>query len=83
MSGLKQFRNGFHEGMKEFGLTINVLVTTILLLAVYIIGIGFTAIIAKIAGKHFLHGTSVKQQESYWSALDAGKRPPDDYYRQF
>lgn len=77
-----KFLKDFKEGMLEFNLNIQDLVNSILLFFVYIIGIGFPSILAKIKKKKFLE-TEFSSQKSYWSDLDIKKEPKQRYYRQF
>ena len=81
MKELKQFLRGVRKVMRNFGYNIALIINTILLFFVYVVGVGFTSIIAKIFGKHFLE-TKLKK-DSYWSDLNLKKRPIEDYYRQF
>ena len=82
---LKQFLKGFKLGMEEFGSNIAIIINSILISIVYLIGVGFTSIIAKLSGKHFLETkTSIKKHtRTYWSELNLKKKPIEDYYRQF
>jgi hypothetical protein len=82
MSAAKHFRNGFHQGTKEFGSYITTIVNTVLLSLAYILGIGFTAIFAKAKKKNFLvlKPTAAK---SYWVDLNLKKEQTEKYYRQF
>ena len=81
MVKIKQFLKGVKEGMKLFGENIAVLVNSILLTGVYIIGVGSTAILAKIMGKKFI--TKKGRGETYWKELNLKKRKKEEYYRQF
>lgn len=82
MRELKQFFGGFKKGMGNFGQNIALIINTTLLFFVYIIGVGFTAMIAKIFGKHFLE-TKLSKKDSYWSDLKLKKKSIEKYYRQF
>ena len=77
------FVKGFKKGMNTFGQAIALLVNTILLTFVYIVGIGITAVIAKIVRKKFLTLKPSKNAKSYWSDLNLKKRPIKEHYRQF
>ncbi len=77
------FFSGFGKGMKQFGLTLSALINSILLLFAYLSGIGLTALIAKITGKHFLELKLDKETKSYWSDLDLKRKQIKEYYRQF
>ena len=75
MNTISDFFKGFKEGMHRFGQTISIIINSILLLIVYLIGIGFTSIIAKLFHKHFLD-TEISKKESYWSNLNLNKKAP-------
>ena len=79
----RRFLIGLKKGMGSFGFNIALIINTVLLTFVYIIGIGFTSIIAKIFKKHFLELKVSKNKESYWQNLNLKKRPIEEYYRQF
>jgi hypothetical protein len=87
MSKLKQFFKGFGKGFKDFGHNISRIVNSLLLIIVYFIGAGITAIVAKITGKHFLEhkypGKEKTKAKSYWKELDLKKKSIEQYYRQF
>ena len=77
------FFTGFKQGMNGFGRCITVIVNSILLSLVYIIGVGLTAIAARIHGKKFLHVAPDPQAKTYWEDLNLKKRPIKEHYRQF
>jgi hypothetical protein len=83
MSFIKHFYNGFKEGFREFGQSINSIVNTGLLLFVYIIGSGFTFILAKISRKHFLETKLSDEADSYWIDVHSKEESFEDYLRQF
>ena len=83
MSRQRQFTKGFGRGFKSFGHGVSAIMNSALLLAVYIIGVGLTSVLAKVSGKHFLETKVQKGEKSYWSDLNLKKRPIEDYYRQF
>jgi len=80
---VKGFLKGFKKGMTSFGENIIVIINTILLFAVYVIGVGLTAIIAKLTNKQFMDMRISRNQKSYWSDLNLKKRDKEEYYRQF
>ena len=82
MRELKKFFRGFRKGMRKFGYGIALIINTILLFFVYLIGVGFTSITAKIFRKHFLE-IKLSKKETYWSDLNLKKKSIEDYYRQF
>lgn len=83
MMKLKQFYKGFQEGLKDFSQTISTIINSILLLIVYLIGVGLTSLFAKIFNKHFLDTKLSNKKKSYWSDLNLKKKSIDEYYRQF
>jgi len=82
MREFKQFFIGFKKGTGNFGYNIALIINTILLILVYLMGVGLTSIFAKIVGKHFLE-TKLSKKETYWSDLNLKKKPIEEYYRQF
>jgi len=74
--------SSFFAGFKAFGFMITSVVNFILLLFVYIFGIGPVSIIGKIAGKRFLD-LKKSGKDSAWHKVKIGKREMDEYYRQF
>ncbi len=81
MKKLKQFFNGFQKGMKSFSDNITSIINFLLLSIVYLMGVGFTSITAKIFGKHFLD--MKKKKDSYWHDLNLKNKKIEEYYRQF
>lgn len=79
----KQFAKGFFNGFRNFGHNIIAIVNSTLLLLVYLIGVGFTKLFAKISRKNFLDDKISKERESYWTELNLNKKPLKEYYRQF
>ena len=77
------FFQGFKKGMSAFGTDITNLVNSVLLLVVYIIGVGISSIPAKIIGKKFINTEIPKNKSSYWRNLNLKRKPTDEYYRQF
>ncbi len=77
----QRFLIGFREGMKDFGQVIALIINSVLLTIVYFIGVGFTAVFAKLFRKHFLDMKLSKK--TYWSDLNLKKKPIEEYYRQF
>jgi cytochrome c biogenesis protein CcdA len=68
---------GFVKGFREYGLTISAIITTALLLIVYIFGVGTTSLIAKISGRRFL------SKNGEWEKIQQGKPNIENFYRQF
>ena len=71
------------RGMHLFGTVINGLVNAVLLVIVYVFGVGVTAIAAKLFGKQFLDLGLSTDGQTYWRDLNLEKEPLDHYYRQF
>jgi hypothetical protein len=74
---MKGFIKGFLKGMHEFGLTIGVIINSILLGITYYIGIGISKIIIKLSGKNLLDLKFNKK--SYWKPV----KHNENNYRQF
>ena len=83
MNKLKDFLKGLKKGQKKFGENISIIINSILLSFVYFIGVGLTAITAKIVRKRFLDLEMDKICKTYWSELNIIKKPLKEYYRQF
>jgi len=69
--------------MKQFGEKITTVVNTVLLLLVYVVGVGVTSLVARIFRKHFLERKTSKKKTSYWSDLNIKKQEREKYYKQF
>ena len=78
----RRFLVGFRKGMRDFGHGIALIINSVLLLIVYLVGVGFTAIFAKLFRKHFLD-MKLSKEGSYWSDLNLKKKSMEKYYRQF
>jgi hypothetical protein len=83
MSGLRQFFSGFSKGFSNFGHTISAIINSVLLLIVYVLGVGLTWLVAKIVRKQFLQTKVSHKQATYWSELGLKKQSTEKYYRQF
>jgi len=81
--GVKMILRDFADGFKAFGHSISSLVNTILLLIVYLLGVGPTSLLAKMTKKRFLQMKLLKGKDTYWEDLNLSKKPIDEYYRQF
>lgn len=78
---MKAFFQGFKKGMHRFGGNIALIVNSFFLLIAYILGIGITSIISRMAGQSFLDMETGKK--SYWKDLNLTKKEEEKYYRQF
>jgi len=78
---VKNIWESFSNGFKEFGHDVASVVNFLLLLIVYIVGVGPVSVISKILRKRFLD-LKFKQKRSLWV-----ERKPiqniDEYYRPF
>lgn len=79
---MKKIFDEFKEGIKNFGSNISTIVNTILLLLVYLMGIGITSLVAKLFKKHFLQKKNLNNK-SYWTDLNLKNKQKEDYLRQF
>lgn len=77
------FYKSFILGMREFGQCISVIINSLLLLCVYIVGVGLTSIYAKLTKKNLLNNKLLKRQKSYWFNTNIGNKSTASYYRQF
>lgn len=79
----QNFFKHFKEGMQEFGETIAIIINSILLSAVYFIGVGLTSFFAFLAKKNFLEYKLERDKHSYWEELNLSKEKKEAYYKQF
>jgi len=80
---IPRFLKIYFSGMRKFGLNITILINSLLLLFVYLVGIGITSIIAKLFNKSFLDIRIKKFKKSYWTKLDLGNENEKDHYKQY
>lgn len=79
---MKAFFKGFQNGLKEFGKKVSIIVNTALLLAVYILGVGIPALVARVKHKEFMHERLERKKSTYWEDISySPKRGP--YYKQY
>ena len=64
MTATKLFLKSVGKGMKQYGEKITTFVNTVLLLLVYMVGVGVTSLVARIFGKHFLERKTSKTVNS-------------------
>lgn len=78
---MKAFLAGFKAGSRLFAEKIAVLVNSLLLLPVYVLGVGTAALTARLLGKELLRKRPDAGAESYWKEAET----PDkgEYYRMF
>lgn len=80
---MNNLAKSFFEGMHLFGKKVTHFVNSILLLIVYLFGVGITSIIAKLLGKHFLELKIDKNKDTYWDDTNVSNREIKEYLKQF
>ncbi len=80
---IASFFVGTGQGIKSFGENIQTLVNTILLSAVYFVGVGVAWLMCKISKRTFFAGKPNQEIKTYWEALDLKKKPIERYQKQF
>jgi hypothetical protein len=80
---MSYFGKGFFKGFRFFGENIASLVNAILLLLVYIIGVGLSLIAVKLKKKNLLIIGVNRRAKSYWIPATNKKEFMDGLYRQF
>ena len=80
---MNNFVKGFKEGKGFFEESMAFLVSAILLSVIYVVGVGASALVAKLTKKEFLQTRINKETKTYWSDLQLTKQPLEHYYRQF
>lgn len=75
---MNPFLRGLKEGFHNFGLRVNSAVTFIVMVLVYFVGIGITALINKVGKKNLLDISMNKK--SYWIRKE---KENEDYRRIF
>jgi hypothetical protein len=83
MELVRFFFNGFKAGFSEYGKFMTDIVNYALLSIVYALGVGGTAVIARINGKRFLKLEKSTGKNTYWADYKNAKPDKEDYYRQF
>ncbi len=82
MMSITQFFSGFKHGFRQFGIHISEVINFVILLIVYIFGVGFTSIAARLFKKRFID-TGKEKKDSYWVKNKLATRPYKDYLRRF
>jgi hypothetical protein len=81
--GFVIFFKAFWHGMKRVGEGMTSVINFILLLPDYFIGVGITAIAAKISKKHFLDLKLEKKKKSYWKTYNLGTQKEDEHFKMY
>jgi hypothetical protein len=71
------------DGMMFFGERTSAIVNAVLLMAVYIVGVGSMSLLSKIIGKKFLELDIDRTRESYWVKKMESPEKLQRYFRQF
>lgn len=71
------------DGMMFFGERTSAIVNAVLLMAVYIVGVGSMSLLSKIIGKKFLELDIDRTRESYWVKKMELPEKLQRYFRQF
>ena len=74
---------GFVQGFRDFGRVLSGLVNLIILVPVYLLGVGIPSVLGKLTGKRFLKTGFGRSQKSYWEEYRLGRQKREKYYRQF
>ena len=74
---------GIYHGLGKFGKIISTIVNFILLLVVFIFGIGLVSSISKLKGKKFLELNTNNCLTTYWSDSPVEKSKKEDYLIAF
>lgn len=74
---------GLIRVIKQVGKKIGWVVTTILLIVIYLVGIGVSALIAKSIRKHFLKLKPEKDKTTYWLNKTRTEITLEDFQRSF
>ena len=80
---LKSLLSEVHSLLKKFSDFITSIINVILLIPVYFIGVGFTAVIARLFKKQFLDLYPDKKRSSYWHEHPTTRQSRDTYRRMF
>jgi hypothetical protein len=75
------FFTGFREGFTAFGHRVNSVVTVIVLVPVYFVGIGLTAVLGRVTRKKFL--VLKPEGSSYWLKVEEKEDNIDNCRRSF
>lgn len=75
------FLRGLKLGFAAFGANISAIVNAVLLSVAYIVGIGLTALVARLSRKKFLD--VAKRKTTYWKPVSQRMHKMEESYRQF
>jgi len=79
----REFFAGWLAGFKKVGHSFTTITNAVFLTLAYVIGIGPTSVIARLARKRFLDTTLDSVQQSYWCDHELKTEPIEKYERQF
>ncbi|MBU1118954.1 hypothetical protein KKH43_03680 [Patescibacteria group bacterium] len=76
-----EFFKNYKKGLHFFGESISAIVSSVLLTFVYIVGVGCTAVVARVARKRFIDYNLDKK--TFWKEVDSREKTKEEYLRQF
>ncbi|MFH2020845.1 MAG: hypothetical protein ABIJ34_05495 [archaeon] len=76
---MKLFLKGIKKGFTGFGENLAAIINSLLLTAVYLIGIGLPSIFGKLICKKFLQ---MEKKDSYWQPVQISEKT-ENHYKQF
>lgn len=83
MNQFRQFLKGFIKGFKDFGENMADLINMLILLLVYVLGVGLSALLVRFLRKDLLDRAPSLAKKTYWVPLDLKQNEVENYYRQF
>lgn len=83
MGNFRLLFSGIYAGLGAFGKIISSMVNFLLLLIVFIFGVGLVALFSRFLGKKFLDMKPKAENESYWRDSIIKNRKKEDYYKPF
>ncbi len=84
MAAIKLFFKGLGSGFQEPGHLLARLINTLLLLIVFVFGVGPVAIISRLRGKRYLATKSFSQTATtYWQDCSLENKSKEDYTKLF
>lgn len=83
MKRIANFTKDFKKGAMNFGNDLSALINCVILLFLYILGIGFSAILARLLRKTFFETKPSKAKKTYWLDFESRSKDTENYYQQF
>lgn len=79
---VSEFARGFVQGFRGFGMFVNDVISFVLLLIVFLVGIGPVSLIGKATGKRFIP-VGNEDRTSYWAPRILGTEAIERYEKQY